>query len=72
MKQCLSTKKPQVSRSEVQQIRSLSLSVKECRLNKGMHSQIYCLITVDGTSVARTKPISEQPPCVFDENYRFE
>ena len=72
MRQCVVMKKPLETRSEVQQIRSLSLSVKDCKLTKVAHSQIYCLIAVDGTCVARTRPISEQSPCIFDENYRFE
>ena len=74
MRQCV-IKKTQESRSEVQQIRSLALQVKECKLTKAVHAQIYCLIAVDSCFVARTRPmnpVTEDQHCVFDENYRFE
>lgn len=71
MRQCVN-KKPKVSRSEVQQIRSLGLQIKECKFNKLAHSQIFCRVAVDSCFVARTRPLSDEHPCIFDESYRFE
>ena len=59
-------------RSEIQQIRSLSLDLKDCKLNKGAHCPIFCQIFVDGCCVGRTKPVPDQPKCYFDESYKFK
>ena len=71
MRQC-TYKKLNVSRSEVQQIRSLGLQIKECRLTKPPHTQIFCRIAVDSCFVARTRQISDEQPCIFEDSYRFE
>jgi Ras GTPase-activating protein 1 len=72
MRQCVN-KKPKVSRNEVQQIRSLVLQIKECKLsNKLAHAQIICRIALDNCFIASTRPLSTENICVFDESYRFE
>ena len=59
------------SKSEVQQIRSLSLSLRDGRLQaKGASPNVFCLLNLDGVAVARTIPV--QLPCVFDECYHFQ
>jgi Ras GTPase-activating protein 1 len=58
-------------KSEVQQIRSLSLSIRDCKLAKpGAHPTVYCLVSLDGAALA--KSIIVQMPCTFDENYKFQ
>ena len=61
----------EVPKSEVQQIRSLSLSVKDSKLAKSSaHSSVYCLVSLDGAALAKT--IVMQVPCIFDESYVFQ
>ena len=57
-----------VSKSEVQQIRSLSLSGKLAK--PGAHASVYCLVSLDGAALAKT--ILMQVPCIFDESYEFQ
>ena len=60
-----------VSKSEVKQIRSLSLSVRDSKLAKpGAHASVYCLVSLDGAALAKT--ILMQVPCIFDESYEFQ
>ena len=56
--------------AEVQQIRSLALSIQDCKLAKPA-SNVCCLVSIDGVCVARTK-VEQDTPCVFDESYQFE
>lgn len=65
-------KKPRdSSQSEVQQIRSLSLSIRDSKLAKPYgHTGVYCLVSLDGAALART--IVVQMPCIFDESYTFQ
>lgn len=58
-------------KSEVQQIRSLSLSIRDSKLAKpGGHSSVYCLVSLNGAALARS--ILVQMPCIFDESYEFQ
>ena len=60
-----------VPKSEVQQIRSLSLSIRDCKLAKPSgHTSVYCLVSLDGAALARS--ILVQMPCTFDEKYEFQ
>lgn len=75
MRQCVE-QKPIERKSEVQQIRSLSLSVKDCKISKVPYgvTQFYCLVFIDGMCVARTRPMEDDyGQCFYvDENYRFK
>ena len=75
MRQCVEHK-PIERKSEVQQIRSLSLSVKDCKISKLPYSvtQFYCLVYIDGMCVARTRLMEDDhgQRLYFDENYRFK
>ena len=75
MRQCVE-QKPLERKSEVQQIRSLSLFVKDCKISKVSSgvTQFYCLVFIDGMCVARTRPMEDDhgQRCYFDENYRFK
>ena len=55
----------------MQQIRSLSLSIKDSKLAKSSHhGNVYCLVALNGACLARTMTV--QMPCIFDENYYFQ
>ena len=75
MRQCVE-QKPLERKSEVQQIRSLSLSVKDYKISKVPYNvtQFYCLVFIDGMCVARTRPMEDDhgQRCYFDEHYRFK
>ncbi|CAI8033494.1 Ras GTPase-activating protein 1 [Geodia barretti] len=64
-------KTPDTTKTEVQQIRSLSLSIRDNKLAKSSgHSNVYCLVFLDGAALAKT--ILMQVPCIFDESYLFQ
>lgn len=62
---------PELSQqNEVQQARSLSLVIKDCKMTKSS-TQVFALAFVEGVCVARTRVMADTP-CVFDEDFVFE
>ncbi|XP_064391287.1 ras GTPase-activating protein 1-like [Halichondria panicea] len=56
---------------EIQQNRSLSLIIKECRIIAKGCSQVFALVYIDGVCLGRTRVMPESP-YIFDETFTFE